>query len=379
MEFDMSPEILALRQQMREIIAATVTPEEIEKTHETGTNVCVPLNKAMGEAGLLARATPGIGKGDPLELFTITNELEKASAPYDALAMVIQLCAVIARVGSQELKDEVLPVLLTGESLCCFGMTEPDAGSDLANVQTRAERDGDDWIINGSKVWTTMSHVSDWAFMFTRTGNKDDARGGYTTFFVPMSIPGIRIEPIWTMSTERSNSVFFDDVRVPGRYILGEPNQGWKTLSVMLAFERGLSNTAQGISMLRRFAQWAQESGLIEDALVRDEMARIAIDNEVSRLLTQRVVWRASQGELAGTEGSIAKVFATVAYQRGAHALQTAAGPAGILGFDEPGAAAGGWLDHDVRHSIPQTFQGGTSEINRNNIAERHLGLPRTR
>jgi alkylation response protein AidB-like acyl-CoA dehydrogenase len=108
-------------------------------------------------------------------------------------------------------------------------------------------------------------------------------------------------------------------------------------------------------------------------------MARVAIDNEVSRLLTQRTVWRAAQGELAGVEGSIAKVFATEAYQRAAQAFQSAAGPAGMLGFNEPVAAASGWIDHDARHSIPQTLQGGTSEINRNNIAERHLGLPRTR
>ncbi len=108
-------------------------------------------------------------------------------------------------------------------------------------------------------------------------------------------------------------------------------------------------------------------------------MAQIAIDNEVSRLLTQRTVWLAASGALPGTEGSIAKVHATEAYQRASRWLQAAAGPAGLLGFGEPGAAADGWIDHDVRHSVPQTLQGGTSEINRNNIAERHLGLPRWR
>jgi alkylation response protein AidB-like acyl-CoA dehydrogenase len=379
MEFGMSDEIVALRKQIREIIAETVTPEEIEKAHDTGTNMCRPLYKAMGEAGLIRRAIPGIGKGDPLELFTITNELEKASAPYDAITMVIQMGAVISRMGSEELKAEVLPTLMTGESLVCFGMTEPDAGSDLPNIQTRAVQDGDDWIINGSKVWTTMAHVSDWAFMFTRTGEKEGGRAGYTTFFIPMDTPGIRIEPIWTVSTERSNSTFFDDVRIPSRYVIGEPNKGWATLSVMLSFERGMGNTGSGIPLLRRFAGWAEESGAIEDPLIRDKMAQVAINNEVSRLLTQKTVWRATQGDFSGVEGSIAKVFATEAYQYAAQAFQAAAGPAGIMGFNQPRAAADGWLDYDSRHSIPQTFQGGTSEINRNNIAERHLGLPRTR
>jgi alkylation response protein AidB-like acyl-CoA dehydrogenase len=112
---------------------------------------------------------------------------------------------------------------------------------------------------------------------------------------------------------------------------------------------------------------------------VRDRLARIAIENEVAGLLTQRTVWRNSRGELEGAEGSIAKVFATENYQRAARELQELAGPSGLLGFYTPGAAADGWIDHDARHSVPQTIQGGTSEINRNTIAERHLGLPRTR
>jgi alkylation response protein AidB-like acyl-CoA dehydrogenase len=181
------------------------------------------------------------------------------------------------------------------------------------------------------------------------------------------------------MGTERSNATFYDDVRVGDDAVMGEAGEGWATLGVMLGFERGMANTGFITPMLRHFATWARETGVIEDPLVRDAMARIAIDAQVAELLTQRTVWRAASGAPPGTDGSIAKVYATEAYQRGARQLQAIAGAEGLLGFHQPGAAGDGWVDHDVRHATPQTLQGGTSEINRNNIAERRLGLPRMR
>jgi alkylation response protein AidB-like acyl-CoA dehydrogenase len=378
MRFDESEELKALRDELRGIIARTVTDEARHEAHESGTNMCAALYREMGAAGLIGRAIVGIGTGGPPELFTILHELEKASAPYDAISMVTGITAVVDRTANEELKREVLPRLLSGESRVCFGMTEPSAGSDLAGVQTRAEQDGDQWVINGSKVWTTMAHVADYCFVLAKSGEGEKGRAAFTTFFIPMETPGIRIEPIWTMSTERSNSVFFDDVRVDPKYILGEPHGGWKTLGIQLTFERGMGNTAFGIPMLRRFTEWAKESGSLADPMVRDRMAQVAIDNEISQLLTQKAVWKASEG-LGGAEGSIAKVFATEAYQRASGELQNLAGPEGFLSFGAPNAAGEGWIDYDARHSVPQTIQGGTSEINRNTIAERHLGLPKTR
>jgi alkylation response protein AidB-like acyl-CoA dehydrogenase len=378
-DFALSDDLVELRALIRRIIAEHVTPEDVHRSHETGTNLCWPLHRALGEHGLLARAVPGIGTGDPIELWLITNELELASVPYDASAMVVAVAAVVARLGTEDQKRRILPGLLAGESLVCLGLTEPDGGSDLPAVKTRARRVDGGWVVNGAKMWTTMAHVADWVLLLTRSDPEAPRPQGYTMFMMPMDLPGITVDPVWTIGTERSNATFYDDVVVSDDWVLGRPHEGWRTLGVMLSFERGLSNTNAAVPLLRRFAAWADEVGLVEDPLVRDRMAQVAIDNEVAKLLTQRTVWMAATGALPGTEGSIAKVFATEAYQRAARWFQAAAGPAGLLGFGEPGAAADGWIDHDVRHSVPQTLQGGTSEINRNNIAERHLGLPRAR
>jgi alkylation response protein AidB-like acyl-CoA dehydrogenase len=377
----MDERLLELRAQVRRIIAETVTPEAIEEAHESGTNLCWPLHRRLGAEGVLARVVPGIGTGDPLELFVLNSELEKASAPYDASSMVVAVASVVARLGTEAQQQAILPGLLSGESLICMGLTEPDGGSDLPAVRTRAVRDpdGGGWIVNGAKMWTTMAHVADWILLLTRDDPGAGRYQGYTMFMMPMSLPGITVEPVWTMSTERSNATFYDDVHVGDEWVLGEAGGGWRTLGVMLAFERGLANTQAAVPLLRRFAAWATETGAIDDPLVRDAMAQVAIENEVAKLLTQRTVWKAARGDLPGTEGSIAKVFASESYQRAARRFQAAAGPEGLLGLREPRAAAGGWIDHDVRHSVPQTLQGGTSEINRNNIAERHLGLPRSR
>jgi len=378
MDFQLGEEHEALRATIRAVIAEVVDDEVIEECHRTGTNHSAALARALGEAGILAQAMPGPGQ-DPVAMWMLSSEAEKVGAPVDAIGMMLMIAGVLDAVGTEHQKATAGAALLAGESPVCFGLTEPGGGSDLPAITTRSRRDGEGWVINGAKMWTTMAHVADWVFLLTKTEAEGEGRGGFTVFILPMSTPGITIDPIWTMSTERSNATFYDDVHVGDEWVIGEPEQGWKVLSIMLGFERGMGNTGALTPLLRRFVAWAREHGELEDPLHRDRMAQIAIDAQVAELLTQRTVWTAATGQPPGTEGSIAKVFATEAYQHHARWAQAAAAPSSLLGIGAPGAAADGWIDHDVRHSTPQTFQGGTSEINRNNIAERHLGLPRSR
>jgi alkylation response protein AidB-like acyl-CoA dehydrogenase len=315
-----------------------------------------------------------------VDCWVLLHETHTAGIPQDAIAQTVVTAAIVRRGGTPEQQAIMLPGLLSGEAIACFGLTEADAGSDLASISTRAELEGDTWVINGAKMWTTMAHVADWVLLLARSDPAAPRYEGYTMFLFPTSTPGFSCDPIWTLSTERSNSTYYDNVRVDRKYVLGEENQGWKALGVMLGVERGVGNTAFCVALLQRAVGWAREAGRMDDPSVRAMLARVAMENEVTKLLTQRSLWLSRQDDPAATtSGSEAKVFATEAYQRWAATLQAVAAPDSLLGMDEPGAAADGWIDYDARHSVPQTIQGGTSEINRNNIAERRLGLPRAR
>jgi alkylation response protein AidB-like acyl-CoA dehydrogenase len=379
-DFALPPHVEDYRDEIRRIIAETVTPEVTDRQHRTGTFHSPELNKALAAKGLIERAVPGLGKGDPVELFVLFNELEKAGAPYDGLSVAVMIAGVINHVGTDWQKERVLPSILNGDALVCMGYSEPDYGSDVASIVTRAVRDGDEWVINGAKMWTTMAHEAKWLILLTRTDTEVPKHKGLTMFLLPMDTPGISFERVPTMGTEKTNATFYDNVRVGDEWVLGDVNGGWKTMGVALAYERGvMGGTNHAVPLLRHFRHWADEVGLIDDPIVREHMARIAIDNHVARLLTQRSAWIAASGGLPGLEGSMTKVFATEAYQKASRLLLQAAGPAALLQFHEPGAAADGWIEYDARHSPVMTIYGGTSEINRNNIAERHLGLPKAR
>jgi alkylation response protein AidB-like acyl-CoA dehydrogenase len=380
MDFRLPPEVEEYRREIKQIIAEVVTPEVVDRQHRTGTFMSAELNHALAERGLIERAIPGLGKGDPIELWVLFNELEKSGAPYDGLANAVMIAGVVNHVGTPWQKDQVLPSIIAGDSVVCLGYSEPDFGSDVASIVTRAVRDGDEWVINGAKMWTTMAHVADWVILLTRTDTEVPKHKGLTMFVLPMSTPGISVEPVPTMGTERTNATFYDNVRVGNEWVLGEVNGGWRVMTVALAFERGvMGGTNPAVPLLRHFRHWAETNGLVADPIARERMVRTAIDSQVAALLTQRSAWIAATGGLPGLEGSMTKVFASENYQKASRWFQELAGPEGLLQFHEPGAAADGWIEYDARHCPVTTIYGGTSEINRNNVAERHLGLPRSR
>ena len=168
MDFSLSAEADEVRQTVRRIIAETVTPEATDRMHSTGTFDLPALNHALGDAGLLERAVPGLGKGDPIELWVLFNELEKAGAPFDGIAISLMVAGVVQTVGTDEQKERILPSIVSGRARVCMGYSEPDAGSDVAAATTRAVRDGDEWVINGAKMWTTMAHEASWVLMRRR-------------------------------------------------------------------------------------------------------------------------------------------------------------------------------------------------------------------
>ena len=386
MDFELSQKAIDFRSQVKKFISENLTSEITLKMHETGTFNDKSFNESLAAEGLLAGAVPGYGDRDPVELYLLFNELEKAGAPYDGLAVTMLAAGVINAVGTEFHREEVLNKLLTGKHNCCLGYSEPDYGSDVASIITKAEKIENRWVINGQKMWTTMAHESDWVLLLTRTNSDVPKHKGMTMFLVPMNTPGIEIQPVATMASERTNATFYDNVEVEDQWRLGEIDDGWSVMGVALALERGvMGGTNPAVPLLKHVLNWAEttpsenKSLMIDNALMRERIARTAIINQVGQLLTLRAAWIAATGGMPGVEGSMAKIYASEEYQKVVGWFQQMAGAEGLLSFGAEDAAASGWIDYDARHAPVTTIYGGTSEINRNNIAERHLGLPRSR
>lgn len=385
MDFELPDHVIEFRTKVRRIISETVTEEMRLESHKSGFFNSYALNQRFAAEGILETAVPGMGKGDPLSLWVFFNELEHAQAPYDGISVALLVAAVVNAMGTDEQKERILPSILSGTALVSLGYSEPDYGSDVASIVTRAVQDGDEWVINGAKMWTSLAQESKWILLLTRTNPDVPKHKGLTMFILPMNTPGITHKPVPTMGAEITNATFYDNVRVGSEAILGEVNDGWRAMGVALAFERGvMGGTAAGVPLLHHFFEWGKhalgsDGPVSADPIARERMARTAIDNEVAKLLTQQAAWIAATGGLPGLEGSMAKIFATEAYQKACRWFQQLAGPAGILQFHQPGAAAHGWIEYENRHAPVTTIYGGTSEINRNNVAERLLGLPKAR
>jgi alkylation response protein AidB-like acyl-CoA dehydrogenase len=278
----------------------------------------------------------------------------------------------------------VLPRILAGEVMCCLGYSEPDAGSDVAAVSTKAVRDGDHWVIEGQKMFTTMAHEAHYVFLLARTDPDAPKHKGLTKFLVPIDTPGIEVTPVATMGGERTNITFYSGVRVSDSCRVGEVDAGWSVMHAALVYERSSANWGEPHQLVEAVAEWSRsdDSGtppLFDDPLVRQSLARWTTELEVGRLLLYRASWLSAQGEMPMVEGSMAKLHITEAFVAASSDLLDALGPAGIRSGGEPGAPLDGLVEHAFRHSVVTTIYGGSSEVQREIIAGRALGLPRAR
>jgi alkylation response protein AidB-like acyl-CoA dehydrogenase len=382
LDFSLGAQPEAFRAEARAFFDAAVTPEVLERVLETGTIHDWGLHRALADRGWLAASWPrelGGQERDPFEMVAFDEEVARAGAPMDGWGTTELVARTLLLAGNDEQRRDVIPRALRGEILMCLGYSEPDAGSDVASVTTRAERDGDHWIINGQKMFTTLAHESDYVFLLTRTDPTLPKHRGLTMFLAPMDSPGIEVRPVHTLGGERTNITFYSDVRVPDSARVGDVNGGWNVMTVALAFERNPTANGEAIRLLDRAVAWARAAGRLDGSDVRTRLARVAIDNEVGRLLAYRMVWVSSQERLPIVEGSMAKLFATEAFRAASSDLLDLLGAAGVLNHGDPGAPAGGWIEHAFRHAIVTTIYAGSSEIQRSIIAERGLGLPRSR
>ncbi|MFV0259792.1 MAG: acyl-CoA dehydrogenase family protein [Acidimicrobiales bacterium] len=330
----------------------------------------IVYDEAFGGAGL-TKAHDRIFREESARFPTMNNEFIISHG----------MCLpVLNDFGTDEQRKTYMPDNIAGRTLWCQMFSEPGAGSDVASLQTKAERDGDEWIINGQKVWTTLAHISDYAVLIARTDPDAVKHAGISMFILPMDAPGVEVRPIHQIDGGRHfNEVFFTDVRIPADNLLGELNNGWNQATAMLMYERVAIGTIGGgkISQpnYKLLKAAAEAGGTLADPNVRQNLMTIYSMETAKSLMALRTRAELQTGRTPGPGGSLGKLFGSVIQWRMREMLMNAAGPASQAW--SAGDAEGGELARQTVGSFSSSIAGGTDEIQRNIIGDRVLGLPR--
>ena len=345
------------------------------------------IRQKMAEKGWLTMHWPeeyGGQNASPVKSAIYNEEIAYMRAPGRDIFGVRMLGPTLMIHGSEEQKKTHLPSVAKGEIQWCQGYSEPESGSDLASLSTRAVRDGDELVINGAKVWTTMAHRADWIMLLTRTDPDAPKHRGISFVLVDMKSPGVSVRPIINMAGGHEfNQVTFDDVRVPRANVVGDEDRGWYVAVTLLDFERsGIDYSASARRLLddtKEFATETKRNGvpLIEIPWVRTLMADRYIDCEVARLMAYNVAYMQSQDLIPTKEASMSKVFGSETVQKVTEASLDILGMYGTLGRNDKWAPLKGRVQENWMNAFAGTIAAGTSEIQRNIIAGRGLGLPR--
>lgn len=289
---------------------------------------------------------------------------------------IMLLGPLLIRYGSAEQQQYFLPRILSGEHIWCQGYSEPNAGSDLASLRTEAVLDGDEWVINGQKIWTTLATDADWIFMLVRTDKTAKKQEGISFILVPMDSPGVTVRPILNLDLhDELCEVFFDDVRVPKANLVGEMNAGWTMAKALLGFERiFLGSPKQSANALTRLEILGEHLGLNDEPGFRDRLTRLRLDLDDHKLLFETFAERLRRGENLGADVSLLKVHQTELFQRITDYMLEIAGE--YAAYLEPIEGNGNLNPTGLfLQARPATIYGGSSEIQRNILAKAMLGL----
>ncbi|AEV76680.1 acyl-CoA dehydrogenase [Mycolicibacterium rhodesiae NBB3] len=385
MDFDYTPEQEQLRKEYRERLEAVMTPDRrksVAKLMEGG-DAMSECRRALGEAGLLGVAWPVEYGGSgltALEQYIFGEEARRVNAPLPMITLNT-VGPTLIQYGTEEQKTKFLPAILKGEVEFAIGYSEPGAGSDLASLRTTAVRDGDHFVINGSKMFTSGAEFADYIWLAARTDPEAKKHKGITVFMVPTDSPGFSWKPLNTMPGVQTYYTFYDDVRVhESSIVLGE-NEGWKLITNQLNLERAaLGNLGALEPLFNKTLEWAKTTKL-DDGLVIDQpwvqqaLARVEAQVAAYRLLNLRVNSNMSSGALGMGEASAAKVFGTELTQQVARELLDVVGQAGLR--KEASAPLKGELESAYRLAVINTFGGGANELQRDIIAMAGLLMPR--
>lgn len=385
MDLEYTPEQVQLRAEMRATLQEVMTPERVAaigKNIEGGPAVRDAV-RALAKAGLLGVGWPKEwgGRGfSAIEQFIFSEEARRAGAPIPLVTLNTVGPTLMQR-GTEEQKRQFLPAILDGTVEFAIGYSEPGAGSDLASVRTTAVRDGDEYVINGQKMFTSGAAYADYIWLAVRTDPNVKKHKGISILIVPTSSPGFSWQPLHTMPGVSTFYTFYDDVRVPATALVGEENQGWQLITTQLNFERAaLGNLGALEPLFEKTLQWAQSTELdgarvIDQPWVQLALARVEAQVGAYKLVNLRVNAAMTKGVLSMGEASAAKVFGTELTQQVARQLLEVLDGNGIRrGTDAPLRGA---LETAYRQAVINTFGGGANEIQRDIIAMAGLGMPR--
>ncbi|UVO52671.1 acyl-CoA dehydrogenase family protein [Sphingomonas sp. SUN039] len=382
-DFDLGEDARAIADEIATFFAKNVTPEMRDTFHYSWEGYNPELNRKLAAENLLFLGLPKDVGGRGLSAYAKTAamdalEIEGYNNPAAGVSQMVSL--IINRFGSDELKAEVLPQIMSGEVICSLGYSEPGSGSDVFAAQCKATPDGNGWRIDGTKMFTSGANLSTYVLMLCRTNTEVAKHKGLTMFIVPLKAEGVTIQPVYTFQDERTNITFYDGVKIPDSWRLGEVDGGVKTMSASLELEHGGGFAKYQRKMLAAAEELCREivyrgKPLIEDSSAQVRLARTTANTWVSELITFRANWAATEKKPNLAYGPMAKMFSSEVFQSDARDLLDLTAPLSLS--KRKGAAAE--INIFYRHAQGATIYGGTSEVHRSMIAERGLGLPRTR
>ncbi len=387
MEIDFTPEQKAFRTELREYFEKMMTEELVKELSGEGEGGGPEFRKAMmqmGQDGLLGVGWPKEHGGQgrtPMDQFIFADEVQTAGFPLPFLTLNT-VGPTLRHYGTEAQKREFLPKVLAGELFFAIGYSEPGAGTDLASLQTTAVRDGDEWVINGQKMWTSLAGFSDYIWLAARTDPGKSKHRGLSMFLVPTTADGYSRQEVRTLGGVTTNATFYDDVRVPADALVGGENNGWALITGQLNHERiSLMSIAPIRRNLREITQWAKETEIdgapvIDKPWVRENLARVYSKVQIVRLMNWKQAWAAQSGQPNPADASAMKVFGSELNMEAYRLLMEITNARAGLGADSPGSVMQGKIESAYRNGLILTFGGGTNEVQRDIIAMAGMGLP---
>jgi 3-oxocholest-4-en-26-oyl-CoA dehydrogenase alpha subunit len=379
-DFELDAAQTAWLAEVRAFLTNNVTPalrsELAQHGQELRGGEVASFRRKIGERGWFGLNWPseygGLGLGAVYQ-HLLMREFEYWGVPGPDLT-VTSVAPMIMRHGTEQNKLEFLPPIAHGELICAVGYSEPEAGTDLASLRTRAVRDGDEWVITGSKIWNSVANRATHEWLCVRTDSDAPRHRGISVIMVPTNLPGITILPLYAWSGYRTNEVFFDEVRVPVGNLIGELNRGWTYITGALDLERGaLTNAGDLRRALDELTDLARD---VHTPGFRRRLAQAEADVEVAMLMGYQAASLLDSGVIPTVEVSVEKVFSSELRQRIADLAIDLLGPDGLLAYLSPGAPEGGKFERLYRVSPLMRFGGGTNEVLRDVIAQRGHGMP---